>query len=140
MFNGVVKLVRAVRKAAETVEDLLDDGDMPDPLEEAPYTILKPEEVEAIRKRLTEVPPRSFRIVGPRGPGVDALIDFLNNAKGDVSRLLYANRRQEERMRQVMRILSVADAKASLTAWPTTILRDAVEETIAYIDPAAKQN
>ena len=58
----------------------------------------------------------------------------------DVSRLIYANRRQEERMRQVMRILSTADTKANLTAWPVSILRDAVEDAITFIDPMAKQN
>ena len=57
-----------------------------------------------------------------------------------MSRLIYANRRQEERMRQVMRILSTADTKANLTAWPVSILRDAVEDAITFIDPMAKQN
>lgn len=138
MLSKIVKVVRAVRKAAETIEDLLDDGDMPDPLEEAPYTILKPEEVAAIRDRLAALPPKNFRIVGPRDS--DSVVEFLSSAKLDVSRLIYANRRQEERMRQVMRILSTADTKASLTAWPVSILRDAVEEAITFIDPMAKQH
>ena len=140
MFSRIVKMARAVRKVAETIEDLLDDGDMPDPLEEAPYTILKPEEVAAIRNRLAAVPPKNFRIVGPKDPDADALVEFLSSAELDVSRLIYANRRQEERMRQVMRILSTADTKANLTAWPVSILRDAVEDAITFIDPMAKQN
>ena len=43
-------------------------------------------------------------------------------------------------MRQVMRILSTADTKANLTASPVSILRDAVEDAITFIDPMSKQN
>ena len=114
----LLKAVRSMRKALETIEDLLDDAEIPDPLEETPFTVIPPEVVTGIRQRLADAPLRRFKFAMKEGPGADALVHFFNHARGDVSQLLHAHSRQAEQLRQVMDVLLTAERKANLLSWP----------------------